>query len=160
MKTLKLFPFLALLFFVGSCGENAGREAEMDADVITTEEIPDSDEVINNWEQAWNNNDTAGVRQMTADDVVLVLNGNEFPQDSLAAWMQAASSAMKDLKMKSLKKGSTDNIAYDTGTYSHASTTDTTRYGGSYTFIWERSNEENDWKVKVMNISEAQPVSE
>ncbi|MGM0933156.1 MAG: hypothetical protein ACQEWD_06905 [Bacteroidota bacterium] len=94
---------------------------------------------------------------MTADDAVLVLNGNEFPQDSLRGWIDAATSAMQDLELRTVKKEVTDYVAYDTGIYSHTYTDDTTQYAGSYTFIWERSDEENDWKVKVMNIAEAQP---
>ena len=161
MKALKLFPVLALFIFLGSCGEKENRDVEVAEDnLLATQEVPDPDEVINDWSEAWNSNDPAQVQAMTAPDAVLVLNGNEFPQDSLAGWVQAATSAMKDLQMQSLKKGSADNFAFDTGTYSHTYTDDTTRYEGTYTFIWERSNEDNEWMVKVMNISNAQPMEE
>lgn len=125
--------------------------------LVTTKEVPDANEVIEGWGDAWNSNDPAQVRAMTADDAVLVLNGNEFPQDSLRGWIDAATSAMQDLELRTVKKEVTDYVAYDTGIYSHTYTDDTTQYAGSYTFIWERSDEENDWKVKVMNIAEAQP---
>lgn len=125
--------------------------------LVTTKEVPDANEVIEGWGDAWNSNDPAQVRAMTADDAILVLNGNEFPQDSLRGWIDAATSAMQDLELRTVKKEITDYVAYDTGTYSHTYTDDTTQYAGSYTFIWERSDEENDWKVKVMNIAEAQP---
>ncbi|MDR9457864.1 MAG: nuclear transport factor 2 family protein [Salegentibacter sp.] len=125
--------------------------------LVTTKEVPDANEVIEGWGDAWNSNDPAQVRAMTADDAILVLNGNEFPQDSLRGWIDAATSAMQDLELRTVKKEVTDYVAYDTGIYSHTYTDDTTQYAGSYTFIWERSDEENDWKVKVMNIAEAQP---
>lgn len=158
MKTFKLLFVLSLFVFLSSCRENEKEITEnAENELVTGQEVPNSDEVIENWNNAWSSNDTAQVRAMTADDAVLVLNGREFPQDSLDAWVQAAGAVMKDLQMQSLKKGSTENMAYDTGTYSHTYTTDTTQYAGSYTFIWERSNDENEWKVKAMNISETQP---
>lgn len=125
--------------------------------LVTTKEVPDANEVIEGWGDAWNSNDPEQVRAMTADDAVLVLNGNEFPQDSLRGWIDAATSAIQDLELRTVKKEVTDYVAYDTGIYSHTYTDDTTQYAGSYTFIWERSDEENDWKVKVVNIAEARP---
>lgn len=161
MRKLNLFSFLALLIFFISCGENENRdvtEAEVE-DMLTVQETPDSEEILEDWNQAWNSNDPARVQAMVADDAVLVLNGNEFPQDSLGAWIQAATAAMRDLELQSLKEGSTGNLAYDTGIFSHTYANDTTQYAGSYTFIWEQSNEEeNDWKVKVMNIADAQAL--
>ena len=67
---------------------------------------------------------------------------------------------MKDLEMRSLKKGSTDHLAYDTGVYTHSYTTDTTKYQGSYTFIWERTDDDSEWKVKAMNISDTRTYQE
>ncbi|MFN4763184.1 nuclear transport factor 2 family protein [Gillisia sp. Q332] len=157
MKTIELFSFFTLFIFLYSCGETENRNTEMEQeDMITTQKVPDADEAIKGWENAWNSKDPEQVRAMTADDVVLVLNGQEFPQDSLGAWIDAATLAMQDLKLRSLKKETTDYVAYETGTYVHTYTDDTTHYAGSYTFIWERSDEENDWKVKVMNIAEVQ----
>lgn len=159
MKTLYSFFLMSLFLVFGSCGETAEREVETeDENMAVAQEIPDPEVVIRNWEQAWKSNDSTGLWEMTGEDAILVLNGNEFPKDSIASWMKTVTSQMTDLEIESLQKGFTDEIAYDTGTYSHATTTDTTHVGGTYTFIWERSNEQNDWKVKVMNIAETQPM--
>lgn len=158
MRTLKLFSFFTLFIFLYSCGETENREAEMEEeDMVTTQEVPDADEAIEGWGDAWNSNDPEQVRAMTADDAILVLNGQEFPQDSVGVWIDEATSVMEDLELRTIRKETTDDVAYATGIYTHSYTEDTTQYAGSYTFIWERSDEENDWKVKVMNIAEAQP---
>lgn len=158
MKMFNLFSFFSILLFVASCGDKEERTVELDDTVATEMEYQDPDEAVENWATVWNSNDPAQIQAHTAEDVVVVLNGTELPKDSIGAFIQASGTAMKDLKMISLKKGSSENIAYDTGTYSHTYSTDsTTQYRGSYTFIWERSNDENEWKVKAMNISNVQP---
>ena len=118
----------------------------------TQEEYTDPDQVIADWSKAWNSNDPQMVDDMIADDAVLVLDGKEVQQDSISAWMERTSTFMKDLNMRSQKKGTGDRMAYDVGSYTHTYTNDSTQYKGYYTFIWERDG--SDWQVKVMNISD------
>ena len=155
MKMLNLFALFSLLLLL-SCGEKESRDAEMEDMTAVPQEFQDPDEAIENWAAAWNSNEPERIQSLTAPDVVVVIDGYEMPKDSIDSFIESGS-VMKDLVMRSLKKGSTDNIAYDTGTYSHTYTTDTTQYKGSYTFIWERANDENEWKVKAINISNLQP---
>lgn len=158
MKMFKLFSIFSILLMFISCGEKEDRSMEMDDTAETDMEFQDPDEAIENWTMAWNSNDPSQIQGLTADDVVLVVDGHEMPKDSIASFIQEGGSIIKNLETKSLKKGSTETIAYDTGTFTHTYTTDSTQqYQGSYTFIWERSNEDNDWKVKAMNISNARP---
>ena len=153
MKTLKLIPLMLLGFLLGACGEK--REVD-DSDKMETtqQEFQDPEEAMTNWNNAWNTQDPQQIQALTASDAVLVLNGNEVPADSIPGFYQAAGSTMKDLQLRSLKKGITDHMAYDTGTYNHRYTNDTTHYQGSYTFIWERTEDESEWKVKAMNITD------
>jgi len=153
MKTLKLIPLMFLVFLLGVCGEK--REVDDSEQMETTQqEFQDPEEAMTNWNKAWNTQDPQQIQALTALDAVLVLNGNEVTADSIPGFYQAAGSTIKDLQLRSLKKGVTDYMAYDTGTYNHSNTNDTTRYEGSYTFIWERTENESEWKVKAMNITD------
>lgn len=152
MKTLKLTP-LFLVFLLGACGEK--READDSDTMETTQQVfQDPEEAMTKWNNAWNSQDPQQIQILTASDAVLVLNGNEVSADSIPGFYQAAGSTMKDLQLRSLKKGISDYMAYDTGTYNHSYTNDTTSYKGSYTFIWERTADESEWKVKAMNITD------
>ena len=151
MKLIKFLPFLSLLFTLGACEDKP--EAAQEQEVIVEEE-PSADEVINRWSEAWASNNAQNVQNMTADDAVLLLNGQEVPRDSIGAWMEYSGNNMRDLQMSSMYKGAQGQLAYDSGTYSHSFAEDTTTYRGTYTFIWERAEgEPEDWKVKVMHIS-------
>lgn len=151
MKMYRLLPFLSLLLILGACQDKEREEPETE-NMETQEEYTDPDQVIADWSEAWNSNDPQRVDDMIADDAVLVLDGNEVQQDSISAWMERTSTFMKDLNMRSQKKGTGDRMAYDVGSYTHTYTNDSTQYKGYYTFIWERDG--SDWQVKVMNISD------
>ncbi len=157
MKALNLFSFFSLLLLLASCGEKEGREVEMDDTLATEQEFQDPDEAMSNWHNAWNSQDPQQIQALAASDAVLVLNGREVPTDSIPGFFQDAGSAVKDLQLRSLKKGSTDNLAYDTGVYNHIYVNDTTQFQGTYTFIWERDDDEDEWKVKAMNIANLNP---
>lgn len=158
MKMLNLFSFFSLLLLLASCGEKESQQVEADDTLATQQEFQDPDEAIENWTNAWNSNDPTQIQAQTADDVVVVIDGQEMPKDSIPGFIEEGGTMMKDLQVMSLKKGSTDNIAYDTGTFTHTTTTDTTQqHQGTYTFIWERTDDENEWKVKAMNIANVYP---
>lgn len=99
-----------LIFFLGSCRENRETE-EME------QEFPDTEEAMTNWEDAWNAKDPQRIEEQAASDAVLVLNCAEVPADSLPGFYEGAGSSMENLQLRSLKKGSTDHMAYDTGIY-------------------------------------------
>ncbi|WP_380748711.1 DUF4440 domain-containing protein [Salinimicrobium flavum] len=148
----RLLPFLALLLAFGACQDKEREEPETD-DMMAEEEYADPDQVIADWNDAWNSNDPQMVDDMIADDAVLILDGQHVEQqDSIMSWMEKTSMYMKDLNMKSQKKGTGDMMAYDVGSYTHTYTNDSTQYKGFYTFIWERDGSE--WQVKVLNISD------
>lgn len=151
MKMYKLLPFLGLLLILGACQDKEREEPETE-NMETEEEFTDPDQVIADWSDAWNSNDPQQVDEMIADDAVLILDGKEVQQDSMTAWMERTSTYMKNLNMRSQKKGTGEMMAYDAGSYTHTYTNDSTQYKGFYTFIWERDGSE--WQVKVLNISD------
>lgn len=155
MKRFKLIPILTLLLLLGSCQDREKEEPET-REMATEENYADPEQVIADWSEAWNSNDPQRVDDLIADDAVLVLDGQEVQQDSIRGWMERTSTFMKDLNMRSEKKGTGDRMAYDTGFYTHTYTNDSTSYKGYYTFIWERDG--SDWQVKVMNISDVKDL--
>lgn len=51
-------------------------------------------------------------------------------------------------------KNSGDNIVYEAGTYTHGMReNDTLELEGTYTVIWERMTEKNEWEIKLIDIS-------
>ena len=151
MKLLRILPFLALLL-LWSCGD---QNQEAEEEVIVEEEMVNPEEVVAQWEEAWTSNDPQKVKDLMAGDVVLVMNGSQYPKDSIASWTDMAGTGMKDLKMNSLQKGSSDAIIYESGIFSHGiHENDTLHMQGTYTFIWEKAEGSEDWKVTLMDISD------
>ena len=155
MKKLKFLPLFALLLLLGACEQSITREEEEEPIVPEEEQVEfeDPEVVIREWDEAWTSNNVEEIKNQTADDAILVLNGQEVVRDSLNAFIEGAGSVMKDLEMRSLGTGSTERMVYDTGIYEHTYQDDPTLYRGSYTFIWERPEGEEEWQVAVMNIS-------
>lgn len=154
MKLIKLTPVLALMFFLGACGDNKNEEAEKE-DVMMTEEVEDwdSDKAMADWRDAWNQNDSTGIESMTHSDVTLFLNGKAHTQDSVTAWIRNSSSWMNDLETTSVYKNKGENFAFEAGTYTHSTKeNDSLSMQGTYTVIWERGDDK-EWSIKLMDVS-------
>ncbi|MFD0978006.1 YybH family protein [Salinimicrobium gaetbulicola] len=154
MKLIKLIPLLALLFFMGACGENRSEEVVEEDEMVAEEaDMWDSNKAMTDWRDAWNKNDAAAVESMTADDATLFLNGKAHTQDSVTAWIQNSSSWMKDLKTTSVYKDRGEEFAFEAGTYTHShKENDTLSMQGTYTVIWERGDGK-EWAIKLMDVS-------
>ncbi|MDX1602773.1 MAG: DUF4440 domain-containing protein [Salinimicrobium sediminis] len=154
LKTLGLFTFMLLLMV--ACKEKAERTAENE---METAEIPNADEAMKGWSDAWNSNDSQMLKDYSADDAVLLMWGRQMTGDSLNTWMDSTATWMKDLRTTALMTEKDDNFAWETGTYTHGtSRNDTLSMRGTYTVIWERAEGEyeGDWRIKVMDISPEQ----
>lgn len=157
MKLVKLFPLLALLFFV-ACN-NPNKEDDAD-DMAEEANYTNPDEMNRNWINAWNNNQPDSLEAMTADDAVLMMEGGKmFNRDSISSWYKNGASMIEGLKTQVKASNSDDHFAYEAGTYSHAAKNDSTgtKYEATYVVIWERDS--LDWKVKVMSITDKTPDS-
>ncbi len=154
MKMYKLFPILALLLAFGSCQDREREVADEDDLMVEETDNWNVDEAMANWRDDWNQNDAQKLEAATADDAVLLLNGKAHRQDSVSAWIENSSSWMKDLRTTSVMKNKAGNLAYEAGTYSHTyKENDTMQAAGTYTVIWERSGDQGDWAIKLMDIS-------
>ncbi|MCM8569422.1 nuclear transport factor 2 family protein [Gramella jeungdoensis] len=149
MKFLKLIPLFALMCFIGC--DNPNKE---DADDMEEMEVRDPSETNKEWMDAWNANDPDKLQSLTAENAVLYLDGEAYPTDSINPWYNNNAPMMRDLKTSPELKYSSDSIAYEAGTYRHMVKEDSlnTPHEGTYTVIWER--DEDDWKVRFMNITE------
>ena len=151
MKLLKFLPLLAVLI-LSSCQEK--KEAD---DMAETAEIRDPSEANAQWIDAWNRNNPKELDTLTSEDAVLYIQGQNMRVDSIRSWYNNAAPMMKDLKTRAEVEYSTNDIAYQAGTYSHGIKNDSlnTTYEGTYTFIWKKMD--NDWKMQVMNITDKEP---
>ena len=154
MKLIKLMPLLALFMIFGSCDNDKKSDAEEEV-VVEEKQMEDPDAVFNRWEDAWNSGNGENVRNMLADDAILVMNGEEVSKDSISGWIDESSAAMQDLQLKPIKKNNFKNVAYETGTFDHGiKENDTLRFTGTYTFIYEKPEGKDQWMVRVMNITD------
>lgn len=153
MERIKNVTLWLLLILIGiSCQDRETREVE-DEEVIQ-EDTWNADEAMTQWRDAWNQNDAQALQSVTADDAVLLLNGRVHREDSVTNWMENSSSWMKDLNTSSAMKNKGVDLAYEAGSYTHRTTeNDTLEMRGTYTVIWERNGNENEWEIKLMDIS-------
>lgn len=152
MKMYKLLPFLGILLILGAC-QNEAKE-EVAEEEVMVEDTWDADEAMADWRDAWNKNDAKSLEAVTAEDVVLLFDGKAHRQDSVSAWIENSASWMKNLRTTSVMKNKGENFAYEAGTYTHATTeNDTMQMGGTYTVIWERNGDQNEWVIKLMDIT-------
>lgn len=153
MKVFRPFMMFSLMLLFVACGEKKNSE-ENEVPMVAEEEFKNSETAIQEWEQAWNSNNAQQLLESTSPDAVLMLNGVEVPKDSIRGFLETSGAAMQNLQQQSLASGSSERMAYDTGTYTHNFRDDTTNFKGTYTFIWERAENEEEWKVTLMNISD------
>lgn len=151
MKLRKVFPLLALLMSFWACDEN--RNAEAETELATADlEVEDPEESMDQWEEAWNMNDAENLKELMADDGVLVLNGENMQKEDTDIWFDITAPYMKNLRTTPVIRKIDETMAYEVGDYIHGTTeNDTVQMQGSYTMIWER--DQNEWRVKLMNIS-------
>lgn len=163
MRIIKTLSLLGLMLLLMSACEENRNTAEQE---LATRDNVDHDQMTNRWGEAWQSNQYDSVRNQTADDAILLLNGREFPQDSIDPWLEWTTTNIQGLELNSMEKGGEGNMAWDSGTFSHTYVNDSVNYNGTYTFIWERSDaqdaqdaqdaedaQEDEWKVSVMHIS-------
>lgn len=152
MKLLKFLPVFAVLLF-SSCNEGKKETVE------TTEqaEVRAPSEANKQWIDAWNRNNPQELDTLTSKDAVLFMQGQSMNADSIRSWYNNAAPMMKNLRTNVKVEYTTNDIAYEAGTYSHGIKNDSlnTTYEGTYTFIWKKAN--NDWKMQVMNITDKEP---
>lgn len=152
MKMYKLLPFLGILLILGACQDTAKEEVAEEE--VMVEDTWDADEAMADWRDAWNKNDAKSLEAVTSEDVVLLFDGKAHQQDSVSAWIENSASWMKNLRTTSVMKNKGENFAYEAGTYTHATTeNDTMQMGGTYTVIWERNGDQNEWAIKLMDIT-------
>ena len=156
MKLIKLAALLFMVFILG-CEDNTGKNME---DESTTREVQDPSAANAQWVAAWNRNAPNELDTLTAKDAVLYMEGTPMNADSIRSWYQNAAPMMKDLRTNPQEEYSTNEIAYEAGTYQHGIQNDSlnTIYEGSYVFIWKRTN--SHWKLQVMNITSKRDMQE
>lgn len=154
MKTLKIL-LLPALFTILACQENTTTTT---AETATT--AADPDQLLQRWDEAWNQNNIDSLQNLLADDAVLLMEGEEYSTSEINDWMRENSQAMRDLKTEAKVKRSTGDVAYQAGTYSHGlKENDTLEFNGTFTFVWERQNDD-EWKVRLMDINQRRDTTE
>lgn len=154
MKTLKIFLLPALLTIL-ACQENTTTTT-----AETATRAADPDQLLQRWDEAWNQNNIDSLQNLLADDAVLLMEGEEYSTSDINDWMRENSQAMRDLKTEAKVKRSTGDVAYQAGTYSHGlKENDTLEFNGTFTFVWERQNDD-EWKVRLMDINQRRDTTE
>lgn len=154
MNIYRIFLVSFLLMFSTACQDRENKQAEVETAMEQENDSWNEEKAMTNWKKAWNTQDVQSIKSATADDAVLFFNGKAHREDSLSLWIQNSAALIKNLRTTSLMKNRAENLAYEAGTYTHATTeNDTVQIAGTYTLIWERAKDQNDWAIKLIIIS-------
>ena len=114
------------------------------------------DSLINQWNLSWNKHDSTGVRNMFANDALLiddnliVTSADEISEK----WIHPNINVVNNFKSDKIKDWSDVNFAGYTGKYEFEAIVDSTVVAspkGVFTFEWEK-NLNGEWKIVVAHI--------
>ena len=114
------------------------------------------DSLITQWNLNWNNHDSTGVRNMFADDALLIddnLIANSADEIS-EKWIHPNINVVNNFKSDKLKDWSDVNFAAYTGKYEFEAIVNSNVVAspkGLFTFEWEK-NPNGEWKIVVAHI--------
>lgn len=175
MKMIRFFPLLAFLMIFGAC-QDEQRERAADDELAMREQPADPGEAINQWKDAWDQNDGQTLKDMMADDAVLMFNGQTRTDNDIHSWIDNSLSWMDGLETSVEAENREGSFAYEAGTFTAGvregeGAEGETERGGTYTVIWHQVGDQNNqtaennqttqlnrtrqnnWKVKVLNIT-------
>lgn len=151
MRQIFFLLFTSLCFFV-SCDTKSSKENSAEISVNT-------DSLVSLWDAAWNNNDSAAIRNLISNDMVFISEGSvEKNIDSLSNYfIRPNSKRLKNLKTSMIASGSSGNQAYYYGSYTHdLALKDTILTGISGVFSFIYTKEKDQWKIKVAELEQNQ----
>jgi ketosteroid isomerase-like protein len=145
MKKILLMLFVAGILF--SCQQKT---------VVASVEKAPIDSLMNNWNTAWSNHDSAAVRNAFVNDDVLLIDGtliamtgNEISEK----WIHVYINGVKDMKTETLQKWSSADRAGITGKYEFdvvVKNSVVAQPKGVFTINWMKAKD-GKWKITTFN---------
>ncbi|MDT0690021.1 hypothetical protein RM549_09515 [Salegentibacter sp. F188] len=161
---MKISKLLFLLFFVAIASCNDAQQNQQNIEEIEEQEVDvedratvekqvgDPENLMKDWDELLNQEDTLGLAEIIADDAVLLTGGKGVKDtDSIRMWLNNNSVAMKGLTREAMVNSSGEKIRYQAGTFSKEE--ESTPGEGTYTIIWEQDDSDSQWKIKLLDIS-------
>lgn len=144
---------LALLVF-SICCYSCANPSSKDQSATTA---VSTDSLVNIWNKAWNNQDSAAITNLMSKDIVFIGDGKiQKGIDTVAKkFVGPNSKVIKNLKTEMLSAGVSGDQAYYYGTYTHdvaLKDTTLTNRNGIFSVIYTK--EQNQWKIKLVDIAE------
>jgi len=145
----KMILLLAVAGILISCNQNPSETSSIQKAPI--------DSLIENWQNAWNNNDSAAIRNLFADEVVLiddelvVLNTSDMSKN----WIGPFHRYVKNMKVEKLQEWSSIDRAGYTGNYGLDIVVNDSVIGhphGVFTINWVKTSE-GKWQITTANIN-------
>ena len=139
---------ISFLLAVAACNQPAGTGAAMP---------PSPDSLIRQWNNAWNQHDSATLAQFFHEEsVVIFSNKLKFPgRDSIMnGWIGPNLSSVANLKTVKISSGATDGMAWYTGDYTLDILQNDSLVAqdvGLFTTIWKK-DQAQQWKIEVMQF--------
>ena len=145
----KLIAALILTTMLFSCNQSSTQTTQKNAPV---------DSLVTNWENAWNNHDSAAVRNLFAADALLIDNNliAVNTEEISAKWIHANINVVSQLKSIKLQEWSGRERAGYTGRYEFdvvVKDSIVAHPKGVYTINWMKTDK-GEWKVSTANIHE------
>lgn len=139
---------ISFLLAVTACNQPAGTGAAMP---------PSPDSLIRQWNNAWNQHDSATLAQLFHEESVVIFNNRlKFPgRDSIMnGWIGPNLSSVANLKTVKISSGATDGMAWYTGDYTLDMLQNDSLVAqdvGLFTTIWKK-DQSQQWKIEVMQF--------
>jgi ketosteroid isomerase-like protein len=147
MKPLPVLALFVLWFF--SC-----QSEDPSQHTVEESEPANTPELLQQWNNAWNQNDVEFLQASLAENAHLFLHGQSLPSEVLHQWLSENSALLINLQTDIIKTNKTSDVVYQAGTYTHGiQGSDGPERSGTFTFIWERQ-QNNSMKIALIDITE------
>ena len=151
MKKVLLALFVAGILF--SCKKTTTKVAAVVKAPI--------DSLIDNYNKAWNTHDSAAIRNLFANDALLIddgliaKNGDEIS----TKWIHPVYKAVSNVTSSKLQEWSSNDRAGFTGLWTIELKMPKTimKVNGTYTVIWMK-NDKGEWKITTADLHSAMPT--
>ena len=146
---------LAAVLVVSACAP-AGNSPAMSPEMAQA--APSADALMNQFVEAWNRDDEAALREIFADDLVLIDDGGMIRGEEavFSEWVPPNMAATSDLQVTVGAVGAGSDLAYHSGRWSLQVTppgaapfTST----GSHSFVWRRGAG-GEWQLVSIQIED------
>lgn len=151
MKTIHTLSLIVVsLFLISACKQTNNSNADNSLSHTVS-----ADSLMNEWNLAWNKQDSTAIFNMLANNSVVVFSTREklMGADTIMTnWINKNLPDVTNLKTEKVSSSTSSEMVFFNGTYTLDITKNDTVIGsdmGCFTFVWKLQNKK-DWKMELL----------